>query len=104
VINQDAEVGCMNNGMDFPALWNILIRGRVVVVGVLFLTFFSIVFTGLLSTSVPIYKASSTLSFPSEGDIRGGVEGYIPEKVFNHFVGILKSREERQFSDCKFYE
>lgn len=92
--NQNIEIGRIKNEMDLFSLWSILIRWKMVVAGVALVTFAAIISNSFLSTSAPIYKVTSILSMPSEGDIKG-LRGYIPKKVFNYFVNILKSREVR---------
>jgi len=83
-----------DNTMDLLDLWIMLVRWKVVVIGVAFVTFFVIVVNAYLNVPVPVYKSRAYLSLPLESDIEG-VQGYIPQKAFDVFVQNLKSRAMR---------
>ena len=93
-VTPHVAVASSDNGMDLTDLWNMLVRWKVVVIGVALVTFIAIVANAFLNTPVPVYKSRASVSLPSENDIEG-IQGYTREKVFGAFVQNLKSRAVR---------
>lgn len=93
-VTPHVAVASSDNEMDLSDLWNMLVRWKVTVIGVAFVTFVVIVANAFLNSPVPVYKSRASLSLPSESDIEG-IQGYTREKVFGAFVQNLKSRAVR---------
>lgn len=93
-VTPHVAVASSESGMDLSDLWNMLVRWKVTVLGVAFVTFVVIVANAFLNTPVPLYKARAILLLPSENDIEG-IQGYTPPKAFRAFVRNLKSRAVR---------
>ena len=89
-------VASSENGVDLSDILNILVRWKVTVISVAFMTFVAIVANAFLNTPVPVYKARATLSLTNKSDLKGipEHEGSITvERVFRVFVQNMKSRD-----------
>jgi len=87
IINPSSE-----SVMDFSDFWNMLVRWKTLVFLVALVTISIIAANAFLNKPIPLYKATTYLSAPTENDIKGFKRvDYPPAKFFTAFIENLKS-------------